>query len=178
MQYTCGKCREVFTVGEEMRGQVYTCGNCGARMNIPAPAPRAEGDALERLAQAAEQRPPGAVPPPQTSPYGAPPAYQPARPNAPTAVASLVLGIIGVCCCGIIFGTIAIVQANTARRLIRLYPGRYACEGLATAGLVLGIIAVVKGVVEVLAVFFQIAMFVGMASIGPMMGSVAGVHGI
>jgi len=41
MQFTCGKCRQVFTVGEEMRGQVHTCGNCGARMEIPD-APRGE----------------------------------------------------------------------------------------------------------------------------------------
>ena len=173
MEYTCGKCRQVFTVGEEMRGQVYTCANCGARMKIPGQPPAPEGDALERLAQASQQaRPPGAVPPPQTSPYDARapygvqapygaqvPYYQPVQPNAPGAVPSMVLGIVGMvsclgsgCCIAFTFagaalGCIAVILATQARRHIRLSPGRYGGKGMATAGLTLGIISLILGVI-------------------------------
>ncbi|HET6429401.1 MAG TPA: DUF4190 domain-containing protein, partial [Phycisphaerae bacterium] len=130
----------------------------------PGQPPAPEGDALERLAQASQQaRPPGAVPPPQTSPYDArapygvqapygaqAPYYQAARQNAPGAVPSMVLGIIGVPCCGIILGPIAIVLATSARKHIRNNPGRYGGAGMATAGLVLGIIGTIIGVLGIL----------------------------
>lgn len=66
--------------------------------------------------------------------------YTGPKTNAPGAVASFVCGLIGVFFCGVILGIIAIVQANNAKRAIASDP-RYTGEGLATAGFVLGIIA-------------------------------------
>jgi hypothetical protein len=74
-----------------------------------------------------------------TSPDG---LYHGPKINAPGAVSSLVLGIIGMVFCGIVFGTIAIVQANNAKRAIKGDP-IFGGGGMATAGLVLGILGIV-----------------------------------
>jgi hypothetical protein len=62
--------------------------------------------------------------------------------NAPGAVASLVMGIVGLFLCGIILGPLAISKANSAKSLMQSDP-TLGGEGLATAGKVLGIIAIV-----------------------------------
>lgn len=82
----------------------------------------------------------------QQSPYGMPPIMPARQPGDGFAVASLVLGIISVVCCytlvpsilAIIFGAVA-----RSRGTIR--------SGMATAGLVLGIIALVIGVLYIIA---------------------------
>jgi hypothetical protein len=71
-------------------------------------------------------------------------------PNAPGAVASLVLGIIGMFCAGLILGIIAIVKARGAKAKIAANPTMYGGGGMATAGLVLGIIALIGGVFQVI----------------------------
>ena len=76
-----------------------------------------------------------------TSPDG---LYHGPKINAPGAVASLVLGIIGIVFCGIVLGPLAIWQASSARRAIDSDP-MYGGGGMATAGKVLGIISVVLG---------------------------------
>jgi hypothetical protein len=68
--------------------------------------------------------------------------YRP-RVNAPGASSSLVWAILGLFCCGLIFGIVAISNANNAKKLIREQPDAYTGEGLATAGLVIGIIDLV-----------------------------------
>jgi hypothetical protein len=77
-----------------------------------------------------------------TSPDG---LYYGPRINAPGAVASLVLGIIGLVFCGVVLGPLAIWQASTARSTISRDP-MYGGGGMAIAGLVLGIIALIMGV--------------------------------
>lgn len=62
---------------------------------------------------------------------------------APGAVASLVWGIVGLFVCGLILGGVAISKANEARALVDSQPQRYTGKGLATAGLVIGIIDIV-----------------------------------
>ncbi len=77
-----------------------------------------------------------------TSPDG---VYHGPLMNAPGAVASLVCGIIGLLICGPL-AIVAIVQANKAKRLIAENP-TYGGGGMATAGLVLGIIGVIGWVI-------------------------------
>lgn len=60
--------------------------------------------------------------------------------NAEGATSSLVYGILGFFICGPIFGIAAISNANKAKKTIAANPEMYEGDGLATAGLVLGII--------------------------------------
>lgn len=55
---------------------------------------------------------------------------------------ALIYGILGLFCCGPIFGTLAIVKANQARRIMASDPS-LSGSGMATFGLVLGIIDIV-----------------------------------
>ncbi len=68
--------------------------------------------------------------------------YRGPKTNAPGAAASLVFGILAFFVCGIIFGLIAISKANDAKKAIAADP-RLGGEGLATAGRILGILALV-----------------------------------
>lgn len=77
-----------------------------------------------------------------TSPDG---LYHGPRINAPGAVASLVLGIIGIFFCGVILGPLAMWQSSSARRAINGDP-MYGGGGLASAGMVLGVIALVLNI--------------------------------
>ena len=74
-----------------------------------------------------------------TSPDG---IYHGPKTNAPGAVASLVYGIVGLFICGVIFGPVAIARANAAKRGIAENV-TYTGGGMATAGMVLGILDLV-----------------------------------
>jgi hypothetical protein len=74
-----------------------------------------------------------------TSPDG---IYHGPRFNAPGAAAALTFGIIGLFICGVIFGPLAISKANSAKRMMAQDP-TLTGGGMATAGLVLGIIDLV-----------------------------------
>lgn len=81
----------------------------------------------------------------------------PQVPNAPGATAALVCGIIAMAtpCAGIIFAIIAIVLAQKAREALRTFPGYYGGESMATAGRVLGIIALVLGILQIVGFVFM-----------------------
>lgn len=68
--------------------------------------------------------------------------YHGPKTNAPGAVAALVCGIIGFFVCGLILGIVAISKANAAKRAIEADP-TLGGGGMATAGLVLGILDLV-----------------------------------
>jgi hypothetical protein len=93
----------------------------------------------------------GGTPPPGG--YGAPPppgGYGvPAGTNS-KAIWSLVLGILGLLCCGFFTGIPALILGKMAQNEIdasgRVQGGR----GMATAGFVLGIIACVWGVISII----------------------------
>ena len=72
--------------------------------------------------------------------------YQGPKQLAPGAVASMVWGIVGIFLCGLIVGLVAISKSNAAKQAIAADP-RLKGSGYATAGLVLGIIDVVFGVI-------------------------------
>jgi hypothetical protein len=62
------------------------------------------------------------------------------------AIWSLVLAIIGPCCCTFILGILAIVLGVSARKEIRENPDRLTGDGIALAGIIIGIIDIVIGI--------------------------------
>lgn len=78
------------------------------------------------------------------------PAYggQPAAGTSKKAIWSLVVGILSLLCCSVITGPIAIVLSRSAKSDIAT-TGQEG-SGLATAGLVLGIIGLVLGVIQII----------------------------
>src|SRR5664279_266610 len=100
------------------------------------------------------QPPPNQPPPNQAPPqYGAgpygPPApgygYPPSVPNNGKALASMITGILSIplCYIGLILGIVAIVFAVVAKRDLQAHPGAQGGGGMATAGLVTGIIGTI-----------------------------------
>jgi hypothetical protein len=88
--------------------------------------------------------PPGGYPPPAPGGYGAPPQQN------KKALWSMILGIIGLVCCGFITGIPALILSNQAKSEIRASGGAQTGQGMATAGFVMGIISIVFGVIYVI----------------------------
>ena len=80
------------------------------------------------------------------------------------AVTSLVVGIISIFCCGIILAPFAIYRGAKAKRLIRENNIGQEHEGLAQAGFIIGIVALVLNIVGML--FYAIGILAAVAS-GP-----------
>lgn len=94
--------------------------------------------------------------------------------NVPGAVSSMVCGIIGTVlalpCCGMLsfipclvglpLGIVAIVQAKKAKVLLAAYPDMYSGRGVATAGYILGIVALAMSCLCLIA-YLLLAIFVG-----------------
>ncbi len=71
------------------------------------------------------------------------------------AGASLIWGIVGIFCCGIVLGPFAVYRANKAKQLIAQHNVGHQYAGQATAGMICGIIGIVLFVVGVgLQIFF------------------------
>jgi len=84
--------------------------------------------------------------------YQQPPApggYYPPPETNKKALWSMILGIVGLICCGIFAGVPAIILANISKKEIATSGGRQTGEGMATAGLVTGFISVALTVVSV-----------------------------
>jgi len=89
------------------------------------------------------QQPPGYPPPGAPGGYG----QAPAQPS-PLAIVSLVLGIVGFPCCTFFLLSIgAVVTGFLARKQIQESQGRLKGDGMALAGLILGGVGVVLGLV-------------------------------
>ncbi|MGZ5416838.1 MAG: DUF4190 domain-containing protein [Nocardioides sp.] len=127
----------------------------------PPPPPPEQGGSGEPSDTPSGATPPGATPPGYGAPpppppgYGAPgyggPSYGGAPRNSSKAVASLVVGIIspilGFCCAVIgLVGIVAIVLGRSAQKEIAASNGTLTGEGMAKAGVILGIIGTVIGV--------------------------------
>lgn len=72
-----------------------------------------------------------------------PPPLPSSQTNHPRAIASLVCAIVGLMFFGILLGIVAIVLGYQARNAIRMDPLRFKGDGLARAGVILGIVDVV-----------------------------------
>jgi putative exporter of polyketide antibiotics len=67
------------------------------------------------------------------------------------AIWSLVLGILGLVCCGLFTGIPALILGNNAKKEIASSGGAQTGAGMAQAGFVLGIIAIALSVVGIIA---------------------------
>ena len=93
----------------------------------------------------------GAAPPPPPGYGPGPGGYGvPQRGNNSKAIWALVLGILGLLCCGFFTGIPAIILGRRAQNEIDLSGGAQGGRGMATAGFVLGIIACVWGVISII----------------------------
>lgn len=119
--------------------------------------------------QAADGRwypPPAPTPPTYAPPSYAPPAYgdpgYPPPTMAPatnsSAILALVLGILGLTSCYALTGIPAIIFGRKAQREIDESAGAQGGRGMATAGLVLGVIATALTTVFVLALIAVLAL--------------------
>lgn len=84
-----------------------------------------------------------------------PPAFNAEPPETSMkAIFSLVCGILGLCCCNLVFGPVAIVLGILARNDIKNNPGdECRGEGLAIAGIVLGALDVILGIISMIVSF-------------------------
>jgi hypothetical protein len=74
-----------------------------------------------------------------------------------SATAALILGICSLVICGIICGPLAIVYGNRAKREIDMSGGRLGGRGMATAGVIMGWIAVALTVVFIAVIVIAVA---------------------
>jgi hypothetical protein len=92
-------------------------------------------------------QPPSYQPPPPGGP-GAPGGYGQPQQTSPLAIVSLVLGILGIPCCGFfVLGIGAAITGFIARKQISESQGRLKGSGMAMAGIVLGLVFTVVAVV-------------------------------
>src|SRR5213080_4166168 len=78
-----------------------------------------------------------------------PPVPQPASRTAPTAIWSLVLAIVSFFCGWLLTAIPAVICGHIARSKIRKSGGALRGKGIATAGLILGYIALVLGIMGI-----------------------------
>jgi hypothetical protein len=90
--------------------------------------------------------PPGGYPPQAPGGYGAP-----AQTNK-KALWSMILGIVSLVCCGFFAGIPAIILAMIGKKEIAASNGSQTGGGMATAGLILGIIAIAWSVIYLILV--------------------------
>jgi hypothetical protein len=83
-------------------------------------------------------------------PYPGMPGYPAVPKNSGKAIAALVCGILSLICCGIFAAIPAIILGVLGRREIDASGGIVTGRGMATAGLVLGIIGIVLSVITVI----------------------------
>ncbi len=89
-------------------------------------------------------------PPGTTGPYGYAAPFARPSPSNGSAIASLVLGLLSiVLCLGFLTGIPAIITGSSARKQIRASGGMQSGDGMAVAGLVLGWMGTVLGVIGV-----------------------------
>ena len=92
----------------------------------------------------------GSAPPPPPGYGGYGGGYAGPPKSSSKAVWALVLGILGLVCCGFFTGIPAIILGKQAQNEIDSSAGAQSGRGMATAGFVLGIIACVWGVLSII----------------------------
>ena len=114
-------------------------GPYGGGYSSPTPPPPAEGSHGGAYGGGYSGPP---APPPQPG-YGMPAQGFGAPVRNQNALISLICGIVGFLCFGVVLGPLAIVFSRKAQAEIAASGGRQTGEGMAKAGFILGIVALV-----------------------------------
>ncbi|MCB9134987.1 MAG: DUF4190 domain-containing protein [Anaerolineales bacterium] len=88
-----------------------------------------------------------------------PPSYAPPPPNSTMAVVSLVAGILGWTIVPLIGSIVAVVTGHMAKNEIKQSGGRMGGDGLATAGLILGYVALSFSLIGLCIALFLFILF-------------------
>lgn len=83
--------------------------------------------------------------PPPPPPPGGPGGYATPQ-TSQKALWSMILGILGLVCCGLFAGIPALILGNSARKEIAASGGALSGDGMAKAGVILGWIAIALSV--------------------------------
>jgi Domain of unknown function (DUF4190) len=150
--------------------------------NEPPTYPRPEGeDGPSSPGQ--EPAPPGGQPPPEQPPvppsppgYGPPPpgyqqpvgAYGGGGQQNQKALWSMILGIVGLVCCGLFTAIPAIILGHMGKKEIDAAGGAQSGRGMAQAGFIMGIIGTVLSVVGLI---IYVAIFATAISSGEFSGT-------
>lgn len=131
--------------GNQIGPYATTCPNCGAEVGPPAAAQPAGAPPQPTPPP---MPPPGAMPPMGLAQPGpAWPSPVAAKKTSGLAVASLVLAVLGFMCIPVLGPIIGLVLGFSAKSQIKKSEGRLGGGGMATAGIVLSIVAIVVAVV-------------------------------
>lgn len=122
------------TCGSEVSQDALFCEYCGTRVT----APSSSGAPTIAIAQPDDT--PHAPPA-----YAAPPVYSTAPPTSNSATVSLIFGILAWVLLPVIGAIVAVIAGHMARREIAESGGRLGGDGLAIAGLVLGYLQLIPG---------------------------------
>jgi Domain of unknown function (DUF4190) len=82
------------------------------------------------------------------TPFQTPPVA--AGQNSTLATVSLVLGILGICPCGLFAGVPALITGYMAQKNVDADPAQYGGRGLATAGMIMGGISILLSIVGII----------------------------
>ena len=111
--FNCPKCAQLIAADLAAAGQTLQCPQCQQTFTAPAPVAAASSSASAGT-----------------------------RTTLPLAVWSLVLGILGLGCCGIFSGIPAAICGHKAQAKIKASNGTLDGAGMALAGLILGYVAI------------------------------------
>lgn len=125
----------------------------------PQPPPPPPGQAPTPPPVYGQTTPQSQPPPPPPPNHGQapPPGYGPPTRTNPKATWAMILGILGMVCCGLFAGIPAIVLGHQARGEIDASIGTQEGRGMATAGFVLGIISTAISVLYIAFMIVAIA---------------------
>ncbi len=107
--------------------------------------------------------PPPPPPPPPGAGMGGPGGYAQPQTNQ-KAMWSMILGILSPFCCGLFTGIPALILGNMAKKEIQSSGGAQTGAGMATAGIVLGIIAIALSILYIILYATGVLTFEGTTS--------------
>lgn len=144
MPVICPHCREEARAPANAAGKTVDCPSCGKSFTIPPVVPDAPPPVQSRVA-------PLSVPPATNVATSLPAATTQEPITSGMAIASMVIGILGLVggwmCCGIVLPLLALVFGHLSLSRIQKSSGRLSGRNMAIAGLTMGYVGLIFGVI-------------------------------